>query len=275
MNNKFWLDDIKVLYENNNYLNVFPKNGYTREQQLNSVTRACLYGIILFLMFNFERYMIYSCMVVIIICIMLNKIEKMDNKKSEKRVNKILDERKKQILNNSHTKNEANNFIDNDNNLEDEIYKSPDDDSFEVGQYDSDNTLIFNKKKKKKVKTKDLYTPHELKVYKQETCRKPTKDNPFMNPSISDYNTETDPQACDIEYENVEESMNNNYHDKLYRNLDELWDLENSQRQFYTIPNSEVPNKQKEFAEFLYKVPDTCKENQQNCLRYENLKYQS
>lgn len=275
MNNKFWLDDIKVLYENNNYLDMYPKYNYTHEQQLNSISRACLYGIIICLMFNLDKYIMYSCMVIIIICILLNRIDKIDNKKGEKQINKVLDERKQKLLDNSNKPDGYNHFIENDNDLEESENEEQNGENLQVGIYDSDNNLILQNDTSDKVKTSDLYTPHELKVYKQETCRKPTEDNPFMNPSISDYNTENNTEACDISYETVDGKMNENYHKNLYRNLEELWDVENSQRQFYTVPNSSVPNKQKEFAEFLYKVPETCKSDKQNCLRYENLKYKS
>ena len=47
----------------------------------------------------------------------------------------------------------------------------------------------------------------------------------------------------------------------------------NSQRQFYTTPNTRIPNNQIEFAEWLYKAPETCKENNEHCLRYNDIRY--
>jgi len=47
----------------------------------------------------------------------------------------------------------------------------------------------------------------------------------------------------------------------------------NKQRQFCTIPSTTIPNDQESFAHWLYASPETCKENQKNCLRYEDIRY--
>ena len=46
----------------------------------------------------------------------------------------------------------------------------------------------------------------------------------------------------------------------------------NSQRQFYTMPNTTIPNAQDDFAKWLYANPKTCKEDQEFCLRYEDVR---
>ena len=46
----------------------------------------------------------------------------------------------------------------------------------------------------------------------------------------------------------------------LYKDINSIYNNENSQREFYTMPNTEAMNKQKEFANWLYKTPKTCKE---------------
>lgn len=45
------------------------------------------------------------------------------------------------------------------------------------------------------------------------------------------------------------------------------------ERQIYTMPSTTIPNDQTGFAKWLYTLPETCKENQKYCLKYENLKY--
>ena len=56
------------------------------------------------------------------------------------------------------------------------------------------------------------------------------------------------------------------------QDVDDLFGRYNSQRQFYTMPSTTVPNDQKSFAEWLYKTPETCKENSL-CLKYEDNRY--
>jgi hypothetical protein len=38
------------------------------------------------------------------------------------------------------------------------------------------------------------------------------------------------------------------------------------------MPNTVIPNKQDEFAKWLYLQPKTCKEDQEQCLRYEDVR---
>ncbi len=46
----------------------------------------------------------------------------------------------------------------------------------------------------------------------------------------------------------------------------------NSQRQFFTMPWTTIPNAQNEFAKWLYLNPKTCKEDQDYCLKYEDIR---
>ena len=94
-----------------------------------------------------------------------------------------------------------------------------------------------------------------------------------MNSDILNYNTGDPPEACNVDDELIKEDMKVNFNHELFRDVDELWERKNSQRQFYTTPNTTVPNNQKEFAEWLWKVPKTCKEDQQGCLRWEDLRF--
>ena len=45
-----------------------------------------------------------------------------------------------------------------------------------------------------------------------------------------------------------------------------------SQRQFFTMPWTEIVNDRDSFQKWLYLSPETCKQNQENCLNYEDLR---
>jgi len=85
--------------------------------------------------------------------------------------------------------------------------------------------------------------------YKSQ-CQTPTKENPFMNILVPEMNTATRKKACPLEeaQTKVEEHFNTN----LFRDIDDIWERNNSQRQFYTMPNTENPNNQELFAKWLY-----------------------
>jgi hypothetical protein len=95
-----------------------------------------------------------------------------------------------------------------------------------------------------------------------------------MNPFITDYGSEQyKPSACDVRDKFVKKEIKDNFNFNLYKNVEDLWEKKNSQRQFYTLPNTILPNNQKEFANWLYNVPHTCKVDQEKCLRYEDLRF--
>ena len=64
--------------------------------------------------------------------------------------------------------------------------------------------------------------------------------------------------------------MQNLYNSSIYRNLEDVWERENSQRMFYTVPIQTVPNNQIDFANWLYKTGPTCHENTEYCNYYED-----
>lgn len=101
-------------------------------------------------------------------------------------------------------------------------------------------------------------------------CRVPTKDNPFMNPGLSDYGTNLppSPKSCPS-YNNigVQRRVEELFNEDLYRDVNDIFNKNNSQRQFYTVPGNQVPNDQGSFAQWCYGTPPTCKEgNKIACL---------
>jgi len=99
----------------------------------------------------------------------------------------------------------------------------------------------------------------------------PTKDNPFMNISLNDY-TENPHREAAIKRtmyrdHNLDKDIESKFNINLYKDLDDIFDKSNSQRQYYTTPITTIPNNQQGFADWLYKTPKTCKEaNGDQCL---------
>jgi hypothetical protein len=109
-------------------------------------------------------------------------------------------------------------------------------------------------------------------------CRKPTENNPFMNVLLSDYD-EKNPEAintgpaCDLNNQAISDQANEQFNKNLFRDVNDLYEKENSQRTYYSTPSTTIPNDQKSFAEWCYGVPETCKTNQQKCLVFDDLRY--
>ena len=89
--------------------------------------------------------------------------------------------------------------------------------------------------------------------------RKPDVDNPMMNMNVFDL---YDDKRAIPTYDNpgVEKVVEDKWNDGLYQDSDDLFGRNNSQRQWYTMPNTESMNRQTEFAKWCYKTPPTCKE---------------
>ena len=92
-------------------------------------------------------------------------------------------------------------------------------------------------------------------------CRLPSKDNPFMNPTFGDYTNGNMIKSCNSYDNSVVRNMSNEYfNNDLYRNPDDIFNKENSQREFYTMPVNSIMNDTIKFAEWCYKTPPTCGE---------------
>jgi len=279
---EFWINDPNELYRDTNYLKFFPLYNSSRIEQLNAVTRFAIYFFFLILIFNMGNNLLYVPVTIIGVIALLYLIDSFDNQGHVKQLNKILDIRKTQRSIDdarvheqlTHDGSDTYNLAIDPEEKEQTNYK------VETGYYDADNKLIIGDRysaytdKDDKENQINYYSVDELENYKRNTCRRPSVDNPFMNPSVADFNNGDVPVACNSFDEDINDNMIVNFNDNLFRDVDEVWERENSQRQFYTVPNTAVPNQQTEFANWLYKVPATCKENNTNgeCLRYDDLR---
>ena len=94
-------------------------------------------------------------------------------------------------------------------------------------------------------------------------CTVPTKDNPFMNPELFDYgnNKPLKSKSCSS-YNNIgmQRRIEELFNEDLYREVTDIFSTNNSQRQFFTVPNNQIPSDQGSFAQWLYGTPPTCKE---------------
>ena len=123
-----------------------------------------------------------------------------------------------------------------------------------IGLYVIHKKMFFTKQKLPKKKSKNVVGIG---------CRKPTENNPFSNYIWGV--TKDDLQAC--KYEDVKDKVDTEFNKDLYKNVLDIYNRENSQRQYYTMPNSAIVNEQTEYAEWLFgnKFRDTCKTNHKVC----------
>ncbi len=92
----------------------------------------------------------------------------------------------------------------------------------------------------------------------------PTKKNPVMNILMNEYSENpTRKPAAPAYNDEVHEEINEKAQSRdkrLYKNLGDNLSFENSMRNFYAMPNTQIPNNQKDFALFCYGNMPSCKD---------------
>lgn len=95
-----------------------------------------------------------------------------------------------------------------------------------------------------------------------ESRTDPNAPNPFMNVlinEIGDYPTK--PPAKFNTSTPVKESLDDLFKTKVYGDPGDVWNRNQGQRQFYTMPSTSIPNDRDSFQNWLYRIPGkTCKE---------------
>ena len=245
-NTKFWIESPAVYIMDNGYFNFIPTREMNKTEQINAITLFLLYVLFFSHVFKFNsKWLNIIIISLIVIMIFLHygyysRIEPMTEKIE---------------------------YVDNDV-------------SIRTGSYDSNNQLKLGKfYSHKQNKTEDVDRSFEdMQKYLKATQRKPTSDNPMMNPILTDFNTENLPIASNSDDEDIKNEMTQTFNKDLFRDLNDLFDRKSSERVFYTVPGGSVPNDQDAFAKWCYNLPPTCQEgNGLACIRkyHEDLRYRT
>ena len=236
-NDVFWLEKPKVLIDN--YNKFIPTKDMTIFEQMNSITLFCIYALLILKIVGLDNNLtniLFLGIILILIILYFNKYKEIPENTDEK-------------------------FL------------------VESGYYDSDNSLRLGRFYSEKNRNKELDKMVKEKTEKNQEIldipREPTIDNPFVNPILSDYNTENAPYPVNVDDELIKDKINLTYNKDLFKDLSDLYDSKNVQRQFFTIPGGAMPNDQQKFAEFCYGVPKTCKEDSRYCVGFDDIRYRN
>ena len=144
-----------------------------------------------------------------------------------------------------------------------------------VGTY-----FILNNKENSKLK--EAFSDQKLYEKFKDNYTNPTIKNPIMNVLLPEIQDKPERLAAAPSYNKaVEEEINNSakeiikqnfndqsVEDKLFNDLGDKFQFEQSMRQFYSTANTRVANNQKEFAQFCYGNMASCKDGDvEQCLK--------
>jgi hypothetical protein len=328
----FWLDDLRVLYKDENYYRFIPTADMSRVEQLNALSRFCIYLFLIFLAFGRADEWLYIPIVGMIFIIILYNLfdSDEDGKRAEllrmKRKVKSpvttlpeinyrtyiveedgetrivdIDEEEQRKFEDSIKKsaqahddrdgsgnNSQSKSINDDDSIDLESLDTMDRQSLNInynnntnfdlqaGYIDSNGDFMYGSNygdltKTQKESDNIKFSLEEFRIYEKNRCRKPTKDNPFMNPSVMDFNQPNVPVACNADDEDIADEIPLKFHEDMYRDLEDVFNRKNSQRQFFTVHHN-IPNDQEAFARWCYKMPATCKTDQTRCLKFQDLR---
>lgn len=279
---EFWIRNPSILFRK--YEKIIPEKKDSMVETLNILTRLCIYLFMISYMFNISSNISIVSLMMIVILIIYHEVYVNNSKLIAKDLTKDEGERekfteKKEYNFNSKKINKLYDDKNKDKNIEIHSGYIDFDGEHIIGRNNSsidiNNYLEIEDNERK---DKLSYDKYRYVIDKIE--RKPEINNPFRNIRFSDY-LEKDkslPNNMDkIDREiydfKREEKLNKEgeklYNSSIYRNIEDVFNRENSQRIFMTQPIKQTPNSQKDFAEWLYKRDETCKENTEKCTFYE------
>lgn len=89
-----------------------------------------------------------------------------------------------------------------------------------------------------------------------EDCDQPTCNNLFMN-ILPTTDFKKKKKACSFNKE-ISKKVNKGFYSKFKKDVNTFYNQDFSMRQFYSMPNTSVPNDQGAFAHWLYNTPVSC-----------------
>lgn len=122
----------------------------------------------------------------------------------------------------------------------------------------------------------EKFTAKEPKSRAPQPARRPTVNNPFMNPTYLDAGKNREPVE---EYhqdtrraQRIREDVKEKFNQNLYHDIEDVFGRNNAQRQFHTVPSTTIPSDQERFRDFLFGDMKSCKDNSDHCRPYEDLR---
>ena len=236
MTTTFWSNDLSILLNKDYITELWPTSNMTYEEKLNAITRLVILLSILGYIFTMSTNIILIGFLMIAVIFLLYRMQK----------RKLT----KEILNSK----EGFSGINNSNS-------------------NSEGTIL---------------TPDTLQCYLKSDFTNVNKKNPLGNvllteivdnpnrkPAPPSFNTEVY-EDINVNTKKMVQSINpgiKNTNKQLYGDLGEQFEFDQSQRSFYSTPNTKIPNDQGAFANYLYGDMPSCRDGDAFACIQDNFRY--
>jgi hypothetical protein len=225
----FWINDPYILLNKDDITDIWPMPLMSIEQKLNAISRIVILLSILGFLITKNINIVFTGLITLAIFVMIYKLQ-YQNKPDDNVNNDTSDQKKKE------------GFV---------------------------NSKLYN------VLKPDLTTPTinnpMMNVLLPEISYNPTREQaaPAYNPAVEKEINRSTEVATVIDFEPKTISEAEKIRKKLFADLGDKYEFDDSMRSFYTNPNTTIPNDQAGFAEFCYGTMISCKEgNEFACQRF-------
>ena len=222
VNEEFWFKDPMTLIKN--YRNIFITNDMKYSTKYNSITRiVILLSIIGFLLTFSFRYILIGLITIILIVIVY---ESRNKKQSEGMANRWEDKKK---LRKSDIQNDESKI------------------------HSSNDQVVLNESEFTDLIKKDFYTPTPKNPFSNVLLTE-INDTPKRKPAPPSFNDKVSENITNVVKKTVQ-TLNpsiTNTNQQLYGDLWDKYELDQSNRLFYSTANTKIVNDQGAYAHFLY-----------------------
>jgi len=234
--NTFWINNPTILFHKSKINQLWPDKSFSSDEKLNAITRLVILLTLLGYLVTRRLTVVFTGVITLGVIIVLYYAQK-----SKTNGNDVSHQRMKESIK-------------------------------DVLQEGFSNSKIYEK-------TKPSFTNPSKKnpamnVLLTEINDKPNRKPaaPAFNPSVEkQMNEETQKFVTgnDGAFNENDSKKQSKLNAKIFKDLGDSFDFDQSMRQFYATPNTKIPNDQKSFAEFLYGDMVSCKEGHElACIRH-------
>ena len=245
----FWINDPLVLFKREEMMDVWPAPLMSIEQKLNAISRIVILLSILGFLITKNVNILFTGTITLAIFVMMYKLQ-YQTQYDEKNGNSDGND-------GSYNGSKGNNKGSNDNNDNND------------GKEGFVNSKMYNILKPN-LTTPTIANPM-MNVLLPEIAYNPERKQaaPAYNPKVEKEINHSTQIATVLDFKPKNLTEGEKLRKKLFADLGDKYEFDDSMRSFYTNPSTTIPNDQKAFAEFCYGSMISCKEgNEFACQRF-------